>query len=238
MQNENNKKRFAGKGYYIALIACIAAVGISGYVFVSTVRDSAVETSAVASVASAGASTAESKPTASSASGSTKETTSPKPAASDKPTDTMGDSYEETGAEAAQTATVQWPMEGEILATFSQDTLTYSNTMADWRTHEGLDILAQEGDLVHATEDGTVSAIYEDDFLGNVIVLSHEGDKTTLYANLTETPSVVVGDTVSKGDVLGQVGDSALLEIKDPCHLHFEVFSGGEAVDPLSYLPN
>lgn len=62
MQNENEskKKRFAGKGYYIALIACIAAVGISGYVFVQTVRDSAVETSAAVTISPAVSQEAES----------------------------------------------------------------------------------------------------------------------------------------------------------------------------------
>lgn len=50
MQHDNNKKRFAGKGYYIALIACLAAVGISGYVFVQTARDSALEASASATI--------------------------------------------------------------------------------------------------------------------------------------------------------------------------------------------
>ena len=53
MQNDNNKKRFAGKGYYIALIACLAAVGISGYVFVQTARNSALEASASATISPA-----------------------------------------------------------------------------------------------------------------------------------------------------------------------------------------
>lgn len=35
---------------------------------------------------------------------------------------------------------MQWPLEGQVLSSFSRDTLTYSQTMADWRTHEGLDI--------------------------------------------------------------------------------------------------
>ena len=58
MQNDKRKRRFAGKGYYIALIACIAAVGISGYVFVRTARNSAVETSAPAVITTAPAESA------------------------------------------------------------------------------------------------------------------------------------------------------------------------------------
>lgn len=130
-----------------------------------------------------------------------------------------------------------WPLTGDILATFSTDTLTYSNTMSDWRTHEGLDIAAELGDPVRASEAGTVSAVYKDDFLGNVIVVSHENDVSTLYANLSDTPSVSVGDDVAAGDLLGHVGSSALLELADPCHLHFEVYESGIPANPLSYLP-
>lgn len=219
MQNENKKNRFSGKGYYIALMACIAAVGISGYVFATTLQDSAVEVSGeVSSMESPSPDTAavpEAKIT---------------PSAETK-TDRMEDAYEETVQE------IFWPIEGQVLAAFSRDTLTYSQTMADWRTHEGLDISAEAGALVAATEDGTVTAVYDDDFLGTVVVVTHSGDLATLYANLAETPSVAVGDSVHGGQILGQVGSTALLETADPTHLHFEVYENGIPVDPMAYLP-
>ncbi len=239
MQNENNKKRFAGKGYYIALIACITAVGISGYVFVRTARSSAQETVETVAMTTVAAS-----PSAS-ASASAPASSSPSAAAKAAETDQMEDAYEETMAEAAVDSTadstadsaVAWPLEGDVLAVFSRDALIYSQTMADWRTHEGLDIAAEGGSLVCATQDGTVTAVYDDDYLGTVVVVSHSGDLATVYANLAETPSVAVGDTVSAGEVIGQVGDTALLETADPSHLHFEVYENGVAVDPLDYLP-
>ena len=226
MQNDNNKKRFAGRGYYIALIACIAAVGISGYVFVDTARQSAVETSAVVSSMPAG----EEK----------QETETPQESAaqtSGEDAQDMGDSYEETMGEVTLNEKLVWPLEGAVAAAFSQDTLVWSETMEDWRTHEGIDIAAMDGDLVCVTQDGTVTAVYEDDYLGSVVVVSHEGDISTLYANLSETPSVAVGQKVSAGDVIGQIGGTALLETAEEPHLHFEVFREGKSVDPLSYLP-
>jgi murein DD-endopeptidase MepM/ murein hydrolase activator NlpD len=221
MQNENQKKRFAGKGYYIALIACIAAVGISGYVFVKTAQESAQETVETVAVV-----TVSPSPEASA---------SPSEAAAQAETDQMEDQYEDTAAEV-QEEPVQWPVQGAVTAQFSQDTLTYSQTMADWRTHEGLDIAAETGADVTAAQSGTVTAVYQDDLLGNVVVVSHSGDLATRYANLSST-AVSEGDTVAAGDLLGQVGTSALLEVAEPSHLHFEVFSQGLAVDPLSYLP-
>ncbi len=228
MQNDNNKKRFAGKGYYIALIACLAAVGISGYVFVRTARNSALEASASASISPAPSQAVSEAPSASRAPKSTADSA----AASDN----MEDSYESTiGTE--ETDTMQWPLEGQVLSSFSRDTLTYSQTMADWRTHEGLDIAAEADAPVMAAQSGTVTAVYEDDFLGSVVVVSHNDECSTLYANLAKAPSVSVGDTVSAGDVIGHVGDTALLETKEPSHLHFEVFAAGNPVDPLDYLP-
>ena len=227
MQNENNEKksRFAGKGYYIALIACIMAVGISGYVFVKTVRSSAVETSAAASI----------PPTASqSAKPGSSEKPSSDEAAASAQEDLMEDAYEAT---AAADDTVTWPLEGDVLSSFSQEKLTYSQTMGDWRTHEGLDIAAEAGAPVSATQAGSVTAVYEDDFLGTVVVVSHSGDLATRYANLAEEPTVAVGDTVDAGQTIGYVGDTALLETAEPAHLHFEVYENGKAVDPLAYLP-
>lgn len=226
MQNDNNKKRFAGRGYYIALIACIAAVGISGYVFVDTARQSAVETSAVVS----------SMPQTEE-DGAADPSEEPGVQTAGEEAQDMGDSYEETMGEASVTGKLMWPLEGAVVSAFSQDTLVWSETMEDWRTHEGIDIAAMEGDLVSVTQDGTVTAVYEDDYLGSVVVVSHAGDISTLYANLSETPSVAVGQKVSAGDVIGQVGSTALLETAEEGHLHFEVFRAGKNIDPLSYLP-
>lgn len=227
MQNENNEKksRFAGKGYYIALIACIMAVGISGYVFVKTVRSSAVEASATASI-----------PPAASQSAAPSEKPSGEEAAASAQEDLMEDAYETAAGSAAADA-VTWPLDGDVLSSFSQETLTYSQTMGDWRTHEGLDIAAELGAPVSATQAGSVTAVYEDDFLGTVVVVSHSGDLATRYANLAEEPTVAVGDTVDAGQTIGYVGDTALLETAEPAHLHFEVYENGSAVDPLEYLP-
>lgn len=223
MQNENNKKR-NGKGYYIALIACLAAVGISGYVFVQTARESAVETSVAAA------------PTVSEYQGKTTET-SPAPDSSQETAAAGDDLMEDAYEEATTSSQVVWPVAGNVTATYSRDTLTYSQTMADWRTHEGLDIAANMGDLVSCAADGTVTAVYEDDFLGTVVMVSHSGDLATLYGNLMEATAVAVGDEVTAGQTLGQVGTTALLEAAEPAHLHFEVFYQGEPMDPMSYLP-
>ena len=48
-------------------------------------------------------------------------------------------------------------MKGEVLRTFSVETLSYDATMRDWRAHAGLDISAVEGTLVSAMRGGTIA---------------------------------------------------------------------------------
>jgi murein DD-endopeptidase MepM/ murein hydrolase activator NlpD len=48
---------------------------------------------------------------------------------------------------------------------------------------------------------------------------------------------VYVGDTVSVGEIIGSVGDTALCETNEVAHLHFAMSLDGAGVDPADYLP-
>ena len=45
-----------------------------------------------------------------------------------------------------------------------------------------------------------------------------------------------MGDTVKSGEVLGAVGESALIEIAEEPHLHFALSVAGKSVNPLDYI--
>ncbi|HPE16042.1 MAG TPA: M23 family metallopeptidase [Oscillospiraceae bacterium] len=130
-----------------------------------------------------------------------------------------------------------WPVPGEVQKKFSMESLLYSQTMRDWRTHSGIDLSASVGTSVKAVSGGVVDAVYQDDMMGTCVVIEHANDVKSLYANLAEQPAVKVGDRVSTGDVIGAVGDTALFESSDPSHLHLEIYKDGEAVDPETILP-
>ena len=51
--------------------------------------------------------------------------------------------------------------------------LMYDETMADWRTHDGVDIKAEEGDAVKTAADGTVKMVRYDDLMGVTVVIAH-----------------------------------------------------------------
>lgn len=129
------------------------------------------------------------------------------------------------------------PVTGELVRDFSGDELVYDRTMGDWRTHNGVDLMASEGDLVSAIADGVVEDVYRDDYYGTGILLDHGGGLKSVYLGLIENATVQPGQRVAAGDTLGAVSGSTLFESLEPVHLHLEMTLNGQRVNPLDYLP-
>jgi murein DD-endopeptidase MepM/ murein hydrolase activator NlpD len=130
-----------------------------------------------------------------------------------------------------------WPVSGKLCNEYSVEALAYDKTMADWRTHSGIDIAAALGAKVVATADGRVESVYKDQMLGTTVVISHGGSLKSVYCNLAAEPTVKAGDVVRMGDVIGSVGETALAEIGDVTHLHFQMTYDGKSINPDNYLP-
>ena len=120
---------------------------------------------------------------------------------------------------------------------YSVEALSYDVTMADWRTHDGVDILAQQGEVVVAAGDGEVVSVTQDDLYGTTVVIDHGSGIKTQYSNLADTPTVSPGDKVKGGDVIGSVGKTAICEIGQGSHMHFAMSRDGASVDPTTYIP-
>lgn len=131
---------------------------------------------------------------------------------------------------------VVMPLEGEVVAAFSMDALAYNETLADWRTHDGIDIAAEAGTGVLAAAGGTVADVREDALLGTTVVIQHKDGYRTTYASLEPELAVKFGETVTSGQLIGAVGVSAGIEAAAGPHLHFSVSKDGIAVDPAEYL--
>lgn len=130
------------------------------------------------------------------------------------------------------------PARGSVAKSHSETVLVYSLTMDDYRTHSGIDISGELGDLVIAAADGIVKSVYEDPIWGYCVSIVHEGDAVSYYKNLS--PEVInslsAGDSVKAGDPIGAIGESALMETAEEPHLHFELKIGGVSVDPEEYF--
>ncbi|HHW92708.1 MAG TPA: M23 family metallopeptidase [Firmicutes bacterium] len=103
----------------------------------------------------------------------------------------------------------------------------------DWRFHTGVDLAAPLDTPVQAVLDGTVTDIYQDPILGQVIILAHGSNWETSYGHCQDIRPEV-GSYVAQGEVIAVVGETGLFS--EP-HLHFELRCNGQAVDPREYLP-
>ena len=128
------------------------------------------------------------------------------------------------------------PTIGNVSKGYTVEALVWSDTMEDYRTHDGIDICAGAGEGVMAAADGIVTEVYAHPMMGTTVVIRHDGDAESVYQNLAEDVAVSVGDTVKSGEVLGAVGESALVEIAEEPHLHFALRVAGKSVNPLDYI--
>ena len=222
----NNKKGgIYGKGYYIALILCAAAIGISGYVYYRNANN--MQTQLQAPVSDAVSATEPQEDVAVVATEPNQAVITVKPEATDPATQpTQAQKPLKTGA----------PVAGQTVAAYAMDCLSYNETTRDWRVHNGVDIAAEEGTEVCAAADGTVYTTYEDDSMGMTVVIRHDGGYTTTYSSLAQDLQVSAGDTVKLGQVLGCVGSTALIETASGPHVHFSVTYRDEQMDPAEFL--
>lgn len=128
------------------------------------------------------------------------------------------------------------PVEGEIVREYAKDNLIYSETLKEWTTHEGIDFKADKTTVVKTAEAGTVKSIKNDPRYGLTITIEHSDNFQTVYSNLLTSEFVVEGEKVEKGQSIGTVGNTAVFEIADEAHLHFEILKDSLPVDPSIYI--
>ncbi len=222
---KSNKKfgKFGAKGYYIALILCAAAIGISGYVFYRNANDSDPQLQDPTPGVNVGIPGDNTLPVVGTQPGGDGPVKDPD---ASKPTD----------APTKQPLKTCTPLEGKTVAEYAMDCLAYNETTRDWRVHDGLDIAAEAGSAVCAAADGTVYTTYTDDKLGTTVVIRHAEGYISVYSSLSSELKVNPGDTVKMGQAIGTVGNTALLESAIGDHLHFSVTKDGESIDPADFL--
>jgi lipoprotein NlpD len=115
-----------------------------------------------------------------------------------------------------------WPSDGKIIATFDEG------------RNKGVDIAGRLGQQVMAAGAGKV--MYAGSGIrgyGNLVIVKHSNSLLSAYAH---NRSIVVkeGETVSKGQVIAEMGDSDADSVK----LHFEIRQQGKPVDPSRFLPS
>ena len=211
--------KFAGKGYYIALILCAAAIGISGYFYYRNQND--IDPQLQQPTQDAGA----------------MNPTDDVQAIATQPTiQNPADGTNSQSNNTKKPFKTGMPVSGQTVAGYAMDCLSYNPTTRDWRVHNGIDIAADSGTTVRAAADGTVYTVYEDESMGTTVVIRHTDGYVTKYSSLAKEVSVSPGDTVKLGQTIGTVGNTALLESAIGDHLHFSVTCNDTVMDPMTFL--
>ena len=235
------------KGFYIILMLCVFAIGISGYVLYSgpdAANSDDYDISLEGGLPSSGEAQTV-KPQEIPEADITFKDNEEEPAEEEQeeapqPAEEYKAEDEQGRGEAAETWIFKrspkytFPVSGEVIRGFSDDRLLFDETMGDWRTHCGADISCAEGDRILAIADGSVSEVFDDPLMGTVIVLSHEDGLESRYCGLAPEPAVSEGDSVSMGQEIGCAGTTNKSESAMAVHLHFEVLRNGEYIDPMS----
>ena len=214
---------FGGRGYYIVFALCLLVAGTVGYF---TLFEQGAEVKQTPPAANT-------QPTA-----PTAPVVKPAPVVLPEPTlETEATAKAEEIAEpSALLPQVVSPLSGETVTVFSMTELLYDPTMADWRTHDGIDVQAAEGAAVKTAAAGTVQSVTDDELMGTTVVIQHDGGYTTRYSSLQSDVPVAEGQTVAAGDVIGCVGTTSAAEIEMGPHLHFSVSRDGAVIDPHEYV--
>ena len=127
------------------------------------------------------------------------------------------------------------PLSGELKTEFTMDDLIYYEVIGEWRVHQEIDIKPNDSLLIESALKGKVEAVNNSEITATEIIIDHGNNVKTLYSNLVSA-NVKAGDTVEKGQVIGNIGKTVSIESADGAHLHFELLVDGKPVNPLDYI--
>ncbi len=150
----------------------------------------------------------------------------------------------EADRSASEPATVELPYDVPLQASEAEETaddgfinpttgvLTSAFGERWGRQHNGIDIGADTDTMIYAAADGIVTYAGEMSGYGNYIVIDHQNGYETAYAHCNAI-FVSLNQHVKKGESIAHVGSTG--NSTGP-HLHFEIKSNGEYLDPLEFV--
>lgn len=254
---EHIRKFLRGKGFALALLACIAAAAAAGVWAVGAIRDQMArdlgespsqnitgeetfpgidqgagpetEEQLWEQEAASAAQPAADVPESSSSGGP-----SGAPSGSGSVSEPSALQTESPAASASAGSGYTRPVSGQVLAVWSGDELVYQETLGDWRTHNGVDYACKPGEDVLAPVSGTVESLAAEGNWG-VVAAIRDGEGRLWRLSALEDAAVRQGDAVAAGQKLGRAGVITGESAQDP-HIHLEVLDGDQYLDPVKLI--
>lgn len=121
----------------------------------------------------------------------------------------------------------RWPVTGPISGVFGSQRILNGKPK---NPHNGVDVAAPKGTIIVAPADGVVALVHPDMFYtGKTVMIDHGLGLTTVYAHM-DTISIIEGQVVKQGDVIGAVGKTG--RVTGP-HLHWGMTWKSVHLDPM-----
>lgn len=124
------------------------------------------------------------------------------------------------------------PTNGKVINDYSEGKMVKSETMGDWRVHNGTDFSAEEGESVFAVQNCTVTSVDKDEMWGVTVTVLCPGELYVKYCGLEDSLKIKKGDKIAKGGIIGKTGVLPIESALEP-HIHIEASVNGENVNPL-----
>ena len=211
---DRSKSRSAGgKGFYIALALCLAAVGAIGYFTLIRPANVTID-----------------DPTPPTRQTERNDAQWTAPVLQPEPIEVPAVEEEPAPEPEDLLPQVVSPLDGTTVTVFSTTELMYDETMADWRTHNGIDYAAKAGEAVPAPVAGSVVLAGSDGSWGPTVAIKDDAGRIWRLCGVA-SPKVKEGDIVAAGQTLGKVG-SVGCECAEEDHIHLEVKQGDAYLDP------
>ena len=134
---------------------------------------------------------------------------------------------EASGFARSNSSGLAWPVQAPITSTFG---MRYHPILHFARMHKGIDFGAHWGQPIVAAADGRVERAGWAGGYGNQVRLAHADGLESSYSHMSRIVAEP-GSTVRQGQLIGYVGTTGL---STGPHLHYEVYRGGVAVNPMS----
>ena len=219
---ERIKKFWKQNGFYTvltgALVVVLSISGIAGYR--SGIKDKNTEDNVAQNIAQ-----------------NTAEKVS---APTNNPTDEkLAEDSEAANADVAETfgeeAQMVMPTEGDVLKPFSMDTTIYFDTLDQYKCNPAMLIKADVNQEVVASFGGKVESVAEDAVNGSMIIVDMGNGYKAIYGQMKDI-GVTEGDTIVKGQVIGNVAQPTKYFAEEGSHLYFGMTKEDAPVNPQDYL--
>lgn len=139
------------------------------------------------------------------------------------------------GLEYAGEQSLTWPLMGNVILPYSMDTTVYYSTLKSYKCNPGMLIAGEEGASVFAAYEGVVSSVTDTNEYGTVVTVDMGNGYQATYGQVMNV-RVQEGETVSKAQVIAEVGPVSSYYTEEGTHLYFKMTKDGEPINPLTLI--